>query len=64
MRRVNGWLTVFWIALICVSIIPGWINSVCTRRPSRCGRWSPVTGPRGTRPGRGEARRGWRRRHL
>ena len=28
MRRVNGWLTVFWIAMIPVSTITGWIDSV------------------------------------
>jgi hypothetical protein len=28
MRRVNGWLTVFWIAMIPVSVITGWIHSV------------------------------------
>jgi hypothetical protein len=28
MRKVNGWLTVFWLAMIPVSIITGWINSV------------------------------------
>jgi hypothetical protein len=28
MRRVNGWLTIFWIAMIPVSIITGWISSV------------------------------------
>ena len=28
MRRVNGYLTVFWIAMIPVSIVTGWINSV------------------------------------
>jgi hypothetical protein len=28
MRRVNGWLTLFWIAMIPVSIVTGWINSV------------------------------------
>lgn len=28
MRRVNGWLTIFWIAMIPVSILTGWINSV------------------------------------
>jgi len=26
MRRVNGWLTIFWIAMIPISIITGWIN--------------------------------------
>jgi hypothetical protein len=28
MRRVNGWLTLFWIVMIPVSIATGWINSV------------------------------------
>lgn len=28
MRRVNGWLTLFWIAMIPVSLITGWISSV------------------------------------
>jgi hypothetical protein len=28
MRRLNGWLTVFWIAMIPVSLITGWVNSV------------------------------------
>ena len=28
MRRVNGWLTVFWIVMIPVSLITGWISSV------------------------------------
>jgi hypothetical protein len=28
MRRVNGWLTIFWIAMIPVSLITGWVNSV------------------------------------
>ena len=28
MRRVNGWMTVFWIVMIPVSILTGWINSV------------------------------------
>jgi hypothetical protein len=28
MRRVNGWLTVFWIAMIPVSIVTQWIDSV------------------------------------
>jgi hypothetical protein len=28
MRRVNGWFTVFWVAMIPVSIETGWINSV------------------------------------
>jgi hypothetical protein len=28
MRRVNGWLTMFWIAMIPVSYAMGWLNSV------------------------------------
>jgi hypothetical protein len=28
MRAVNGWLTIFWIVMIPISIITGWINSV------------------------------------
>jgi hypothetical protein len=28
MRRVNGWLTIFWIVMIPISIVTGWINSV------------------------------------
>ena len=28
MRRVNGWLTIFWILMIPVSLITGWISSV------------------------------------
>ena len=28
MRRVNGWLTVFWIVMIPISIVMGWIHSV------------------------------------
>ncbi|HEY8316402.1 MAG TPA: hypothetical protein VIG35_06010 [Gaiellaceae bacterium] len=28
MRRVNGWLTMFWLAMIPVSYEMGWLNSV------------------------------------
>jgi hypothetical protein len=28
MRRVNGWLTIFWIAMIPTSFALGWLNSV------------------------------------
>ena len=28
MRRVNGWLTVFWLVMIPVSMVTGWISSV------------------------------------
>jgi hypothetical protein len=28
MRRVNGWLTLFWLAMIPVSLVTGWVKSV------------------------------------
>jgi hypothetical protein len=28
MRRLNGWLTIFWIVMIPLSIVTGWISSV------------------------------------
>ena len=28
MRRVNGWLTIFWLLMIPVSIVTGWISEV------------------------------------
>jgi hypothetical protein len=28
MRRVNGWLTIFWLGMIPVSYAMGWLNSV------------------------------------
>ena len=28
MRKVNGWLTIFWIVMIPVSILTGWVSSV------------------------------------
>jgi hypothetical protein len=28
MRRANGWLTIFWIVLIPVSIATGWVKSI------------------------------------
>lgn len=28
MRRLNGWLTLFWIAMIPVSYVAGWLHSV------------------------------------
>jgi hypothetical protein len=28
MRRVNGWLTIFWVVMIPVSLLTGWISSV------------------------------------
>jgi hypothetical protein len=28
MRTLNGWLTIFWIVMIPISIATGWVNSV------------------------------------
>jgi hypothetical protein len=28
MRRLNGWLTVFWVAMIPLSLAAGWVHSV------------------------------------
>jgi hypothetical protein len=28
MRRVNGWLAIFWIVMIPISLAMGWLNSV------------------------------------
>ncbi len=28
MRRVNGWFTLFWVAMLPVSLIFGWLDSV------------------------------------
>lgn len=28
MRKVNGWLAIFWIAMIPISMVFGWLNSV------------------------------------
>jgi hypothetical protein len=28
MRRINGWLTLFWVAMIPISYAMGWLNSV------------------------------------
>jgi hypothetical protein len=28
MRRVNGWLTIFWLVMIPVSLVTGWVSSV------------------------------------
>lgn len=28
MRRVNGWLTIFWVVMIPVSLATGWVKSV------------------------------------
>ena len=28
MRRLNGWLTIFWVGMIPVSLLTGWVHSV------------------------------------
>lgn len=28
MRRINGWLTIFWIIMIPISLVTGWVSSV------------------------------------
>ena len=28
MRRLNGWLTIFWVVMIPVSLVTGWVKSV------------------------------------
>ena len=28
MRRINGWLTIFWVAMLPVSLATGWVESV------------------------------------
>ena len=43
MRKVNGWLTVFWIVMIPISIATGWVSSVVYVSACRCGRSCPVT---------------------
>src|SRR3954470_16236677 len=42
MRRVNGWLTIFWIAMIPVSIAEGWLRSVAF--VSALSLWALVSG--------------------
>jgi hypothetical protein len=42
MRRVNGWLTVFWFGMIPVSIALGWLSSVAY--VSALSLWALVSG--------------------
>jgi hypothetical protein len=42
MRRINGWLTVFWVAMIPVSLAMGWLNSVAY--VSALSLWALVSG--------------------
>ena len=42
MRSVNGWLTIFWIVMIPVSILTGWVSSV--QYVSALSLWALVSG--------------------
>ena len=42
MRRVNGWLTLFWIAMIPLSLAMGWLHSVAF--VSALSLWALVSG--------------------
>jgi hypothetical protein len=42
MRRVNGWLTIFWLVMIPVSVMTHWINSV--QYVSALSLWALVSG--------------------
>jgi len=42
MRKVNGWLTLFWITMIPISIATGWVRSVTY--VSALSLWALVTG--------------------
>jgi hypothetical protein len=42
MRRVNGWLTLFWIAMIPISLAMGWLHSVAF--VSALSLWALVSG--------------------
>ena len=57
MRRVNGWLTLLWLAMIPVSLATGWVNSVAY--VSALSLWASRIGPLfvgvASSPGRGEA---------
>ena len=42
MRRLNGWLTILWIAMIPISVLMGWITSVAY--VSALSLWALVSG--------------------
>jgi len=42
MRRVNGWLTIFWIVMIPISYAAGWLSSVVYVSPLSL--WALVSG--------------------
>jgi hypothetical protein len=42
MRRINGWLTIFWVVMIPISLITGWVSSV--EYVSALSLWALVSG--------------------
>jgi hypothetical protein len=42
MRKLNGWLTIFWLVMIPVSVVTGWISSV--QYVSALSLWALVSG--------------------
>lgn len=50
MRSVNGWLTIFWIVMIPVSIVTGWVSSLRKSPPFHSGRWCRAIGQPGKQP--------------
>lgn len=42
MRKLNGWLTIFWLVMIPTSIVTGWVNSV--QYVSALSLWALVSG--------------------
>lgn len=42
LRRINGWLTIFWVVMVPVSIETGWVNSVAY--VSALSLWALVSG--------------------
>lgn len=42
MRKVNGWLTIFWIVMIPISFATGWVN--LTMYVSALSLWALVSG--------------------
>lgn len=42
MRAVNGWLTIFWVFMIPVSVVTGWVSSV--EYVSALSLWALVSG--------------------
>ena len=66
MRAVNGWLTVFWLIMIPISLLTGWISSVTYVAALSLwalvsGHWSAWQAARRSQTGRGRPLRSRRR---